>query len=268
MATPKKDFKSTLKFCKNCGEPLELKVSRDLIRKNFCSRRCNGIFRGKKAFEDPVFREKFISSSHTLDVNMKRSEKMKRENHPLWVGMDLRNCLNCNKEFSCRKTKNNKYCSLSCSLKKIHQDNIGDKVEKIEYSCIICGNPFKRSINYKYNPLYCSYRCNGIDRCKKSKKSRTDIEILLAGILESMNLDFIEQINVKNVSVVDFLLDDLIIFADGEYWHNLPGRLDRDKEQTEKLERLGYKVFRFSGGQIKNNPEYIKEKIYNYYESN
>jgi hypothetical protein len=44
------------KFCKNCNSELKIQNKRDVIRKNFCSRSCNGIFNGKKRLEDTDFK--------------------------------------------------------------------------------------------------------------------------------------------------------------------------------------------------------------------
>lgn len=66
----------------------------------------------------------------------------------------------------------------------------------------------------------------------------------------------------------------LVIFVDGEFWHGhnweekkkkiksnkaywipkIERNMVRDKENNAKLEYLGYKVFRFWGGEIKKNP--------------
>jgi len=68
-------------------------------------------------------------------------------------------------------------------------------------------------------------------------------------------------LNIKNISIADFKIDDTLIFADGDYWHNLPGRRERDLIQTNKLEEMGYRVIRFDGSLIENNGELIIKKI-------
>jgi very-short-patch-repair endonuclease len=67
--------------------------------------------------------------------------------------------------------------------------------------------------------------------------------------------------NLKNISVVDFVIEDLLIFADGDYWHNLKDRRKKDLEKTNNLQDLGYKVLRFDGSFIKTEIDLVKKKI-------
>ncbi len=72
-----------------------------------------------------------------------------------------------------------------------------------------------------------------------------------------------------------------VIFIDGEYWHGynwkerklkiktnrefwiakIERNIQRDSEVTHELERLGYKVFRFWEGQVKNNLDEGLQKV-------
>ena len=78
-----------------------------------------------------------------------------------------------------------------------------------------------------------------------------------------IGLKYDSQYVIKNISIADFKIEDLLIFADGDYWHNLPGRREKDLIQTNKLKKIGYRVIRFDGSLIENNPELVKEKIIN-----
>jgi very-short-patch-repair endonuclease len=257
----KLDFSLVDKRCLNCGCKLLLKVSRDVKRKNFCSRSCGGSYRGKIVMSNPELRKKILERAMSPESSAKKG--LKGEKHPNWVGKETRSCKLCNCEFQCRITSERKYCSFKCSLKDIHSKNRIDRVEKIEYSCLVCSKKFKRSVNYKQNPKYCSYRCNGIDSCRNtaSDKGRTDIENLVHDLLVLMNLPFEEQININNISVVDFKVGNLLIFADGDYWHNLPGRREKDFEQSKKLEDIGYSVLRFTGSLIKSDINQVHNEI-------
>ena len=259
MANSKIDFYLVNKQCLYCNIKLKIKNFRDIERKKFCSMRCLGTYHGKLRLSDPEKKSNFLASSYTLESNLKKSLKL--DKHPLWVKREHRICIRCNSQFECKVNAKRKYCSFNCSLSHIHDNNKHDKVEKIEYSCIVCNNKFKRSINYKQNHKYCSYRCNGIDRMTNSNKERTDIEIIISDLLKSMNIGFKEQVNIKNISVVDFVIEDLLIFADGDYWHNLKDRRKKDLEKTNNLQDLGYKVLRFDGSFIKTEIDLVKKKI-------
>lgn len=253
------NFSDIVKKCKNCGCTLVIKNSRDIIRKNFCSRRCNGLYGSIKILEDPARLNKFIESSRNPDSNAKKG--LRGEDHPKWIGREERSCCYCESIFTCRVTSKRKYCDSRCSLQSIHKRNRGDKVEKKEHNCIVCGSLFRRSVNYKQNPKFCSYRCNGIHQCRESKKNRTDIEMMIHQILVNNNIPYSEQINIGNISVADFVVDDILIFADGDYWHNLPGRRDSDFIKTKKLESMGYRVLRFDGNFIKKYTDLVEKKI-------
>lgn len=260
------DLSSIDKRCLSCGTKLLLKVTRDITRKNFCSRSCGGHYRGKLTMSDPELKKKILKEATSPESNSKKG--LRGERHSKWVYREERKCKMCDAGFQCRITSKRKYCSFTCSLKDVHLKNRIDRVEKIEYSCLVCSKKFKRSINYKQNPKYCSLRCNGIDTCKNisSVKGRTDIEDLIHDLLVSMNLEFEEQINIDNISVADFKVGNLLIFADGDYWHGLPGRKEKDIYQSEKLENIGYAVLRFPGSLIKSDMNLVHNKIKETYE--
>lgn len=58
-----------------------------------------------------------------------------------------------------------------------------------------------------------------------------------------------------------FIEPNICIEVDGEYWHTLPYMIERDNEVNENLTRLGYKVHRFWGKEVKNNVQTIIENL-------
>ena len=67
----------------------------------------------------------------------------------------------------------------------------------------------------------------------------------------------------KGIALVDFLLPNkIIIQADGDYWHNLPGRKNRDINQDFLLSFKGYKIFRFTETEIKKSTEKCIKRIF------
>jgi len=249
-----------IKYCKNCNSILNIKNKRDLVRKKFCSRSCNGTFNGKKRMEDPGFLIKFIQSSNNNESKSKKGHK--KESHPRWIGREKRNCMNCGYLFETRKNTGRKYCNNKCSLEKIHSDLLGkNRIDRIKHECIICGCFFERPKNYKSPAKYCSRKCHCIGIVKFSNKKSTNIERILENIIIDIGLSYETQYVIKNISIADFKIDNTLIFADGDYWHNLPGRREKDLIQTKKLKETGYRVIRFDGSLIENSPELIIEKI-------
>ncbi len=88
----------------------------------------------------------------------------------------------------------------------------------------------------------------------KGLKRISSIEKIIAKELTKRNIYFIQQVNMLDRYRVDFLVnDDIIIEADGMYWHNLPGIQEKDKIRDEILKLHGFIVFRFWEDEIKKD---------------
>lgn len=71
------EFRKITKFCKHCDIQLTLKNSRDIERKNFCSRSCRA-----KTYITPELTKLAQSLANTPEANAKK--KHVGENHPKW----------------------------------------------------------------------------------------------------------------------------------------------------------------------------------------
>ena len=88
----------------------------------------------------------------------------------------------------------------------------------------------------------------------KNPKHNTDIERAVKSFLGENKIWHKQQSYIKGIAVVDFLLKNKkIIQCDGDYWHSLPGRKQRDNNQDFSLRFRGYKVLRLRGSDIKNH---------------
>jgi len=58
-----------------------------------------------------------------------------------------------------------------------------------------------------------------------------------------------------------FIEPNICIFADGDYWHNIPDQTTKDVMINTTLTKQGYKVLRFWEHNIKNDIETCKNKI-------
>lgn len=159
-------------------------------------------------------------------------------------------CQNCHKLFNAwpsQVKKGKRFCSKKCygvSLSK-----------NVFLRCSTCGVELTRNPcdidRTKTKTNFCSHKCQGIWIAKHSKQKDTNIEIILKNWLLFHNIKFIEQKNIKNISIVDFFIyPDVCLFADGDYWHSKGNRKERDELQTTRLIELGFNVIRLKGSEI------------------
>lgn len=92
---------------------------------------------------------------------------------------------------------------------------------------------------------------------------KTDIEKIMKEAFVKNNIEVVEQypIRSKYGYIADFAIPSkkIIIECDGEVWHKLGNSHDRKRDGF--LKRLGWKVIRFRGQEIKNNAQLCVEKI-------
>jgi very-short-patch-repair endonuclease len=92
-------------------------------------------------------------------------------------------------------------------------------------------------------------RINALNTLEKLRNNNkvSKIEKIVELLLIKNDIKFISQKRLINITKADFYLPDkkLVIYCDGDYWHNLPNYIERDKRITKKLLDNGYKVLRF-----------------------
>lgn len=103
-----------------------------------------------------------------------------------------------------------------------------------------------------------------LERCKKLRKNATPQEIIAWSRLRAKrfhNLKFKRQYPIGKY-IVDFICLDkkLIIEIDGSQ-HKEKNQEIYDKERTEFLESLGFRILRFWNNEINNNLEGVFLKI-------
>lgn len=97
----------------------------------------------------------------------------------------------------------------------------------------------------------------------KNKQKDTSIELKVEAELIKRNINYQKQVPLCKVARVDFYLPEyrIVIQADGDYWHNLPGVKDRDKKQDDVLTFNGFNVYRFLGSEINKSVEECINKL-------
>jgi very-short-patch-repair endonuclease/predicted DNA-binding protein YlxM (UPF0122 family) len=81
----------------------------------------------------------------------------------------------------------------------------------------------------------------------KMKRQDTAIERKIGKGLKESQIYYQKHVPLCNITVADFYLPkySLAIYADGDYWHNLPLVKNRDEKQNIILKQNGYRVLRF-----------------------
>ena len=77
----KSNFKNIEKNCLCCGTKLKLNNNRDIERKKFCSKECNGSYLLTNLWKNDNFAKKITENSSK--PNLKKGHKGK--NHPKWI---------------------------------------------------------------------------------------------------------------------------------------------------------------------------------------
>lgn len=105
-----------------------------------------------------------------------------------------------------------------------------------------------------------------INRMKQGIHSDTSIELALQSALTSANIPYQTQYRInfesRKFTLVDvFIEPNICVFADGDYWHSLPGNMARDLRNAPLLAAKGFKVLRFWEKDINKNLDKCISKI-------
>ena len=195
-------------------------------------------------------------------------------------------CIVCGKEFIKKKYykgKSVRYCSRRCFVKDIKNNK-----SYVNYWKLMKGKSIKNSGQFKKrdkpwnkmdreNPIIeCACGCGGklrkydnkwrerkllLGHHPKYNGSYTSIEKKVYEELKKRGLLFETQKAVGNRFIVDAYIPkfNLVVEADGNYWHSLPKVKKRDKVKNAYLEEHGYNLLRLTGTEIRNGQ--FKKKI-------
>jgi len=250
-----KDYSGKIQkvVCQICGKSFVSYTAR--LKKGFgkyCSMKCFGISR-KKLYKDnskhprwknfEIKRKCKICGKEIITNQYKISKRQNkfcsRKCYELSKRKEkvLVECENCHKKFyvfPCQAEKN--FCSKICFIKY--------KKEKVK--CLVCNKLFIKFKREKKR-RFCSNRCSSIytNNISQVSNKETSIELKLEQWLKDNNIQFEKQKRIKNISIVDFFIKpNICLYADGNYWHNLPNAIKRDRKQEKELKKQNYEVIR------------------------
>lgn len=240
----------TCSACATVFETTKYKAARN--KKHFCSRDCFNGFNKIDAkchqCQSPMVLQKYKSKydkhfcSEKCQRKWRQSQKVKRT------------CLICQKNFlvspSTVERSGAKYCSAKCKNKSIDT--------RINKQCPVCQKQFlAKPCNIKRGKdTYCS------NKCAQKGEERTKIETIVSEMLDDTDVEYTEQYPIGRY-ICDFYIakSNLVIEADGEYWHNLPKVKKSDERKNKYLKQHGYNLLRLPGDKIRNNPDWCKKQI-------
>lgn len=102
-----------------------------------------------------------------------------------------------------------------------------------------------------------------VKRLHYSMPRETTIETLLYRELERRNVPFARRQVVDGLYEVDALIMGarIVIECDGEYWHSLPGRPEKDAKRERYLRSRGYLVLRFPEAALRADIEACGQEV-------
>jgi len=157
-----------------------------------------------------------------------------------------------------------KYCSRECQFKAYEE-------KRIKLICLECGKEFSLhpSSVARGAGKYCSRKCKDEAtrdylritclECGKEFEipkygGESSIEKLIRLELEKLGEEYKQEVPIGQFHV-DFMLPkrNAVIECDGVYWHDLPEVIERDRRKDRYLRSRGYRVFRFTGDEIRES---------------
>lgn len=140
-----------------------------------------------------------------------------------------------------------------------------ENIPAISRVCIVCGSEYLATpaAIKKGGGVVCSRKCQGVRAAQLTPKKDTSIERAIEHEFKMRGWKYQKQVPLCGVTLADFYLPSFnaVVFCDGTYWHSLPGRKIKDKNQDEILIHAGYTVHRFSENSIKKSPSECVSKI-------
>lgn len=170
-------FRREKRECPSCHKLFEVRAS---SKAKFCSKVCFGLSEvggNNHAWEGgpltktcPICQKKFVVPKKSYDKTYCSHPCRCKGYAQHRARIETRICVHCQKEFLIRPSGRSKFCSLTCyhADYREHPERYNVNLQKsppVHLNCKTCGKPFvvNKARAEKEKPLYCSYRCMGLD---------------------------------------------------------------------------------------------------------
>ena len=253
--------------CEECGKKvLRWPHEAERVEKTFCSRKCSAKYRANNRVIvkcDWCGKDVYYPKSH-----VSRSEKHFCDKYCMaaWKSANERG-------------ENNHYC-----------------YSKVKVNCVICGKEIEKKKSHvkKIHNHFCGLNCKMEyykssafrEFCRKQMLNilstyprRTKPERYVKNLLDTLGIQYDEQVIISNKFCVDFLVGRLVIEVFGDYFHANPLKygeglkpLDKlqkknvlnDSRKIKYLEKCGYKVLIIWEHEIEQESLLVKQKLKQY----
>lgn len=178
-------------------------------------------------------------------------------------------CEICGQSFTAtewnRKKGKDRFCSHICYAESLRRKR-GEAhplYKKIAKSCLQCGKLLKVAPSVINRTKFCSRHCAGAWNVIHNNK-QSSLERIVADLLAEIGVIFESQKGIGPYAC-DFFIPsaNLVIEADGEYWHSLPANKVRDRRKTTFLLNNGYQLLRLPERTVRSNSAWCKKQILN-----
>jgi G:T-mismatch repair DNA endonuclease (very short patch repair protein) len=149
-------------------------------------------------------------------------------------------------------TQGARFCSWKCARQVLNKPRPVVVCEQCGKECAVPPSRVRQGMRF------CSYSCRSIwNITHGAMASPTSIELILYRMLEYLKVEYLSQYPIPGAgTVADAYVPalNLVLYADGDYWHALPKTVKRDQRQNKRLAELGYKFARLSESDLRTNP--------------
>lgn len=223
--------------------------------KYYCSRTCT--------LSD---KERLIKQSYSLKIfaNENGVWNKGKSYHKKVSRKVSKNCLYCNNVFDSYPSEKQKFCGNICQHKgrDYIPYNKGRRSPRLTCKCgsgkslqaMLCFNCYQRTDAPKMNGLKGRIML-------QNRKGPTSIENIVYEYLVLKGILFEKQKLINDKFLVDAYIPslNLIIEADGKYWHTLPKTMKKDKAENAYLTKCGFNLIRLGEDEI--NDGSFKERM-------
>lgn len=242
--------------CRQCGEPFYA-TRAEIKRGNpqFCSPTCGYAYKrehpsGMVEVTCEQCGEPFMTWPSRINVGHGRFCSVECYN-AFQTKRTPRPCPYCGTVFDKKELPRGgvQYCSRRCA-------NLA-KRKRVKCTCRQCGIEFEIH-EYAFNRgsgQFCSYECN------RRYTGPTSIEILLSSCFEALGIEHHCQYGIKRWVIDVFVPPNFVFEADGNYWHDMPSAIEKDRRRDRWMKQHGYIVTRFSETELRADLEPIRKRI-------